>query len=286
MDDDSPIDNNELIDRFVVPITGNSDKQIYSGIFGLAEIVLSVFIKCFDSSVKSYVICSNVNNTTTEEIQSTLSTNTGTDNLWSTSSITINGTLSTKFAKTTEQFEVNTNSITAVLSASLGVLLTVATLFAFLFSCYYIRNKNKKKFQDKCKEDTYDSLAFKQKHLSPTARDMVIANADSSTPECSNDMESHYSQLYKVIEPNEDNKLYSSIDDDDDYDYASEYWTPSSVEEDLIAELMKLRINIIPSQDIRLVTAGNDYKYSGDNYLCACPCAPLTKHYLIHIISL
>ncbi len=65
VDDDSPIDNNELIDRFVVPITGNTDKPIYLGIFGLAEIVLSVFIKRFDSSVKSYVICSNINHTTT-----------------------------------------------------------------------------------------------------------------------------------------------------------------------------------------------------------------------------
>ena len=65
VDDDSPIDNNELIDRFVVPITGNTDKQIYLGIFGLAEIVLSVFIKRFDGSVKSYVICSNINHTTT-----------------------------------------------------------------------------------------------------------------------------------------------------------------------------------------------------------------------------
>ena len=46
-------ENNELIDRFNIPISGNSSRTTYLGVFGLAEITLSLTIRCSKGFIDS-----------------------------------------------------------------------------------------------------------------------------------------------------------------------------------------------------------------------------------------
>ncbi len=273
VDDDSPTGNNELIDRFVVPITGDSERITYPGIFGLAEIELSILIDVYfvpeeskgetdrqttdkfaqsarsDGLFQSEVINDgSISGSTKHEASLAISTNT---------EVTLN--MSTIRGSSDQNPNILIPSVASV-GVALTVLLVLAVLTILMFLCYKYFIKNKERNVDKWDHSTYESVTSqhipsfpkKTSYEDITAVDTQVSSSRRCEETC------QLSQIYQVIEQDnqDDNqdklsRLYCSIDEDGDYDYAAEYWTPSSVEEDLIVELMKLRIKIIPSTYLR-----------------------------------
>ena len=249
VDDDTPTGNNELIDRFVVPITGDSERITYPGIFGLAEIELSILIARSDGLFQSEVINDgSISASTKHGASLTISTNT---------EVTLN--MSTIRKSSYQNPNILIPSVASV-GVALTVLIVLAVLTIFMFLCYKYFIKNKERNVDKWDHSTYESVTSQHIPSFPkktSYEDITAADTQVSSSGCCEET-CQLSQIYQVIEQDnqDDNqdklsRLYCSIDEDDDYDYAAEYWTPSSVEEDLIVELMKLRIKIIPSTYLR-----------------------------------